>query len=240
MTIAYCEDEAAQAAWVEKLICGWAAENEKNCNVRLFPSAESFLFELNGAELVPYDLVMLDISMEGMDGFSLARQLRQKDKNVRIAFLTSDSSHVFEGYEIDAWRYLLKPLEKPQVFKMLQALCVELEQKESEYFLLDVSGENIKIALEELDYVEVNGHYTTLHGSRRDYTVKENFGELLMQLNGAAGNERFVKCHRSAAVNISRLVRIGRQNCILESGIELPVSRGMYQQLNEVFIRRNL
>lgn len=70
----------------EKLICGWAAENEKNCNVRLFPSAESFLFELNGAELVPYDLVMLDISMEGMDGFSSQGSSDRKTKMSGLRF----------------------------------------------------------------------------------------------------------------------------------------------------------
>ena len=61
---------------------------------RCISSAEQFLFELDGEELVPYDLLLLDISMIGMDGFTLAKQIRKTDMNIRIVFLTSDPSHV--------------------------------------------------------------------------------------------------------------------------------------------------
>lgn len=240
MRIAYCEDERAQAALTCDMIREWAKKSGNACQLEQFSSAEGFLFAVNGAQTVPYDLVLLDISMAGMDGFSLAKQIREKDRQVRIAFLTADPSHVFEGYEIEAWRYILKPLNEHKVAGMMEALQTALGENEGPYILLEISGENVKLFLDDVLYVEVNGHYTTIIGTSQKFTVKENFKDILERLNQAVRPERFVKCHRSAAVNISRVQKIGKQSCVLTGDIELPVSRGMYQSLNQAFIRENL
>ena len=230
MRIAYCEDERAQAVLTEDMIKSWAKERGQKCIVDVFSSAEQFLFELDGEELVPYDLLLLDISMIGMDGFTLAKQIRKTDMNIRIVFLTSDPSHVFDGYEIEAWRYMMKPV-------------TELADREEPYVLLEVAGENIKVEQGQILYVAVDGHYTTVYCKDRQLTVKESFGEVLNHLNRDTkdrGIPPFVKCHRSTAVNLSKVSRIGRQSCVLTGEIEVPVSRGMYQQLNQAFIQENL
>lgn len=241
--IAYCEDERAQAVLTEDMIKSWAKERGQKCIVDVFSSAEQFLFELDGEELVPYDLLLLDISMIGMDGFTLAKQIRKTDMNIRIVFLTSDPSHVFDGYEIEAWRYMMKPVREQKLHEMLDILVTELADREEPYVLLEVAGENIKVEQGQILYVAVDGHYTTVYCKDRQLTVKESFGEVLNHLNRDTKDgciPPFVKCHRSTAVNLSKVSRIGRQSCVLAGEIEVPVSRGMYQQLNQAFIQENL
>lgn len=145
MRIAYCEDERAQAVLTEEMIENWSEGRGQECSVDIFSSAEQFLFELGEETLVPYDLILLDISMAGMDGFTLARQIRKTDTNIRIVFLTSDPSHVFDGYEIEAWRYLMKPLSEAKLYEMLDTLVTELADREEPYVLLEVAGESIKV-----------------------------------------------------------------------------------------------
>lgn len=243
MRIAYCEDERAQAVLTEEMIENWSEGRGQECSVDIFSSAEQFLFELGEETLVPYDLIRLDISMAGMDGFTLARQIRKTDTNIRIVFLTSDPSHVFDGYEIEAWRYLMKPLSEAKLYEMLDTLVTELADREEPYVLLEVAGESIKVEQRQILYVEVDGHYTTVHCEDRQLTIKESFSEVLNRLNGETKDGEippFVKCHRSAAVNLSKVRRIGRQSCVLAGDLEVSVSRGMYQQLNQAFIRGNL
>lgn len=240
--IAYCEDERAQALLTEDMIKSWAKEHQQECIVDVFFSAEQFLFELGEEKLVPYDLILLDISMTGMDGFTLARKIRKNDTNIRIVFLTSDPSHVFDGYEIEAWRYMMKPLSAQKLYEMLDALTLELADREVPYVLLEVAGESVKVEQKEILYVAVDGHYTTVYCGDKQLTIKESFGEVLNCLNKDAKEGEvppFVKCHRSAAVNLSKVRRIGRQVCILEGEVEVSVSRGMYQQLNQAFIQKN-
>ena len=80
-------------------------------------------------------------------------------------------------------------------------------------------------------------------GSGREAAQIEHIGS---SVNAAleplpiASAPRFIRCHRSAAVNLEKIVRIGKQSCQLEGKVELPVSRGMYRELNQAFIRENL
>ena len=233
MRIAYCEDEQAQAELVNEYMDSWAKKRNISCTVELFSTAEEFLFVLDEVKALPYDLVLLDIAMGEMDGFTLAKELRKRDKKARIAFLTSDSSHVFEGYELEIWRYILKPLTIQRTAELLEALG-----EADPYILLEISGEMRKLYLRDLLYVEVNGHYTTLHGNEETITTKKNFSDMVEALNAAGG--KFLRCHRSVAVNLPKIQRIGRQSCVLTGNVELPVSRNMYQTLNEAFIRENL
>ncbi|EJX00520.1 protein containing LytTr DNA-binding region domain protein [gut metagenome] len=109
--------------------------------------------------------------------------------------------------------------------------------------LLEVAGEKIKVEQRKILYVAVDGHYTTVYCEEQSLTIKESFSEVLNRLNKDVREGEipfFVKCHRSAAVNLSKVLRIGRQSCVLSGEVEVPVSRGMYQQLNQAFIQKNL
>lgn len=60
-----------------------------------------------------YDLLLLDIQLPGMDGVSVARQVRQKDDKVLIAFITSMTAYAVQGYSVHAMDYILKPTVSP-------------------------------------------------------------------------------------------------------------------------------
>ena len=59
----------------------------------------------------PYDLVFLDIEMPAVDGITLAKKIRAKSENAFIVFLTSHIEYALEGYEVNALRYLTKPVD---------------------------------------------------------------------------------------------------------------------------------
>ena len=78
----------------------------------LFENPESF----------PFDLLLLDIELEKMNGIALAKKIREKDDSIMLAFLSNRKEYVFEGYEVQAIRYLLKPLQEEQFFPLLKQL----------------------------------------------------------------------------------------------------------------------
>ena len=83
MRIAYCEDEAAQAEHIRRMITEWAESRNTAAEVILFGSAEEFLFK---NEVYPYDMVLLDIAMKEMNGVELAHAISGKDKRIPISF----------------------------------------------------------------------------------------------------------------------------------------------------------
>ena len=110
MRIAYCEDEPAQRSRMEMLLRTFAERKRLPLTVEAFSDSAAFLFQYPGS--YPFDLIFLDIDLGGMDGMALARKIRETDSEVPILFLTNHKEYVFEGYEVQAFRYLLKPVSE--------------------------------------------------------------------------------------------------------------------------------
>ena len=117
MTICYCEDESAHAKAFAIKIDQWAKNKNMAVRTDLFECAEEYLFK---AEQNAYDVIFLDISMRGQNGMELARQIREKEKDVILVFVTSDASYVFAGYEVGAYRYLMKPVDEEKLWEILK------------------------------------------------------------------------------------------------------------------------
>ena len=79
---AICDDCAADAQFVSEILKAWADERGAEVNAEIYPSAESFLFAYD--ENKAYDMLLLDIEMNGMDGVSMARRVRAENKTVQI------------------------------------------------------------------------------------------------------------------------------------------------------------
>lgn len=91
MRVCFCDDEASTRSRFEQMAAAWAEQRGEKVEVQLYNSAEQLLFEVGqlGAQELAFDLILLDIQMGGMDGVTLARQLREQDKRVTLAFLTA-------------------------------------------------------------------------------------------------------------------------------------------------------
>ena len=107
---------------------------------------KELLFE--HSDSFPFDLLLLDIDMDGMDGMALAKEIRKKIKNFP-SFLTNRSEYVFEGYEVGALRYLLKPVEETKLFSLLDEISYALG-KEKRYLIENVGGETVKIPVDTI------------------------------------------------------------------------------------------
>ncbi|MDE7218376.1 MAG: LytTR family DNA-binding domain-containing protein, partial [Oscillospiraceae bacterium] len=228
--IAICDDEEALAALVEQLVRRWSGERGHPCLVRTFASGEELLFETAGS--YPFDLILLDIDLGGgnLSGLELARKIRETDAGVALAFLTNYPGHVFEGYEVSALRYLMKPVSEENLFPLLD-LVLERTGRASRYLVLEVDGEQRRVEEDCIFYLEARGHTVLLETASGPVTVKAALSTLSRRL----GTD-FVPTHRSFLVNLRHVERVGRAECLLEGGYSVPVSRGAWEKLNRAFI----
>ena len=235
MRLAYCDDEEIQLEYVQKLVETWAARTGEPVTYLAYKSAKELLFE--NEESYPFDLLILDIDMEGMNGMELARKIRKRDEKLPILFLTNRREYVFEGYEVQALRYLLKPLDEEKIFPLLDEPCTA-EKEEKEYLIFSVAGENRKIELRDILYVEANGHYLKIHTKQESCEIKKSLADMLGELSKTGrGKTDFVTMHRSFFVNLAHMERVMRTECILSDGSSVPISRNCYKAVNEAFIR---
>lgn len=236
MTICYCEDESAQAKVFSIKIDQWVKNKNIAVHTDLFESAEEYLFQ---AEQNTYDVIFLDISMRGQNGMELARKIREKEKDVVLVFVTSDASYVFDGYEVGAYRYLMKPVDEKKLWEILDYARMQREVEEENYILVKKDSQSVRVNLNDVLYMEAQKHYVNLYlEDQESINIKTVFTELLQEMQEKS--DTVLATHRSYAVNIEKVVRIGRTECVLADGSVIPVSRSFYKEVNEAFIRYHL
>ena len=229
MRLAYCDDEEIQLEYMQRLAEHWAKQAGVSLTYCAYKSAEELLFE--NAEGYPFDLLILDIDMPGMSGMVLARKIRAKDAKIPILFLTNREEYVFEGYEVQALRYMLKPMSEEKLFPLLNEVCTAAKE-EVQSLIVSADGEHCKIAVPDILCLEADGHYVRIHTVKRDYMVKRAFTELAGELT-----DGFAATHRSYLVHLLHVERVQRTECILSDGSSVPVSRNSYKAVNEAFIK---
>lgn len=231
MKLAFIDDEQAQSLILKDMILAWEQKPGQACEITVFESGEAFLFE--HPDNYPYDLLLLDIQMEGISGIELAKRIREKDEKIVLAFLTNCEEYVFAGYEVLAARYLMKLLEEEKIFELLDYAGART-RREKQYFICSVQGETVRVDIEEIVFAEAQKHYVRmLLKDGRELVIKYNFTDLIQELP----EDRYVLAHRSYLVNLDCVVRIMKTECFLNDGGSIPVSRSRYKALNEAFIR---
>lgn len=234
MRICCVEDEIAQGELLKKRILNWGEANNVQINIDLYKSANEYLFN---AGKYSYDLIFLDIRMDDINGMELAKRIREEDKGVLLVFVTSEREFVFEGYEVNAYRYILKPISDEKLADVLDYARKNAVRDEVS-IVLKIDNEIVRIMRSDIIYVEVKGHYVDIHASDEIITCKMSFEDVLAKING--NPELFIKTHRSYAVNIDKILKIGRTELTLTGKEIIPVSKSMYESVNRAFIKYNL
>lgn len=224
---AVCDDSAADRNYMESLVRRWAAERGHALRLSSFSSAEGFLFHY--AEEKDFDILLLDIEMEGMDGVSLAKRLREDNETVQIIFITGYSDYIAEGYEVAALHYLMKPIKEEKLFAVLDRAANKLRTREK-VLTLEAGGEMSRIPLYQIRYIDVHQNYATIHAAA-DITVKRTLGELESELD-----ERFFRVGRSAIVNLTCVARVAKTELLLSDGTSVPLPRGAADKVARAII----
>lgn len=226
--VAICDDEPAAASCIAEIVRQWAAGSGNPAEIRVFPSAEAFLFLY--AEDKYFDILLLDIEMSGMNGVELARRVRQENKEIQIIFITGYTDYISDGYEVEALHYLIKPVDAEKLIVVLDRAAEKLKKNERA-LLIEIRGELIRLPFYEISYLEVRQNYVTIH-AKEEYTVKKTLSELEKELDGG-----FFRAGRSYLVNLGFIRRISKTEVILKNGESFQLPRGMYEPLNRAMIR---
>ena len=110
MRIAVCDDEEEFRFQIRDMID--KIYNSMDVIVDIFSDGRKLLERFDA---MPYDVLFLDIEMPAMDGITLAKKLRERSENVFLVFLTGHVEYALEGYEVNALRYLTKPVKEDKL-----------------------------------------------------------------------------------------------------------------------------
>jgi len=224
-----CDDERAEIIYLSMLVRKWAKERDIDMCISDYESAESFLFTYEDNKAA--DILLLDIKMSGMDGVSLAKKIRGTNREIQIIFITGYMEYIADGYDVEALHYLLKPVTNEKLTATLDRAVEKLARNERVLFISH-AGENTRIPLYEIRYLEVLHNYVTIHADI-NYTVKKTLGELEKDLD-----DNFFRTGRSYIVNLRYIRKTAKTWIYLMDGTVIPLSRRLYEALNRAVIER--
>ena len=224
LKIAVCDDEERIRQYIKNIIF-----RELSVQADLYASGETLL----AAEL-SYDIYFLDICLgkEGtMNGMETARMLRGRTEAVLI-FITALEDYVYEAYDVEAFQYLLKPLDEEKLCMVLHKAAAKAEKKQAVLpLLIKVNGRSIKIPVADIYYGESGGRKIILHTKSGIFTYYEKM-ELLEQKLG----DGFFRSHRGFLVSLKEVAGYDRTSITLKCGDTVFLAKQKYSDFVEAYM----
>ncbi|MDB5134747.1 MAG: response regulator transcription factor [Mucilaginibacter sp.] len=171
------------------------------------------------------DLIFLDIQMPELNGIELARVLDKGADKPRIIFTTAYNQFALEGYKVDALDYLLKPFNYEEFLRAAQkalnyaelinkpaatAIAAESEYTDDNYLFLKVEYQLVRIALDDILYIEGLKDYVKVHlkGVEKAVLSLTSLKALEEKLPG----KRFMRVHRSFIVSLDKITSMTKNS----------------------------
>ncbi len=183
----------------------------------------------NGQELLQasesFDIVFLDIMMCGLDGIKTAQIFREKASDKILIFVSSSREYVFDAYDVEAFQYLLKPVNDKKLKNVLQKATLKIENHSQEFIIVSKERQKKKLFLDDIYYFEIKGRIIDVHGTEGIFSYYGQIGELEEKLM----DKGFFRCHKSYLINLKCVDGYNRQEAMLENGENIVIAKRRYE-----------
>lgn len=239
LKIAICDDEEPIREYLKQL-----TQRLVNADIAVFANGEELL-----SDKTAYDIILLDISFNNnntgmlrnndganvlnnnaetgmLNGMETAGKIRQKSDAI-IIFVTAFKEYVFEGYDVGAFNYLLKPIDELKFKEVIDKAVSQINRKKNnESLLIKVGGDYINVSVNNIIYAENEARKIILHTKNmKEKTYR--FYEKMEVLERKLGNN-FFRTHRGFLVNLQEIVRYDNTSIELKNGDTVFLSKQKY------------
>ncbi len=226
--IVICDDEKHMSDHIRAMTSDFFRKKNREIQLRTFTSGEELL-NYDGQ----IDILFLDIQMKGMDGMETARKLRADKFRGFLIFITVLKEMVFQSFEVQAYDYLVKPVEEKQFEKTMVRLFASMQNAVEDSLLVQKGYEGRIILKKEIVFCEVMDRKIYLNlasGEVVDYYDRiENLETKL--------DSHFFRCHRSYLINLKHLKGYKNGTAYMDNGKEVPVSRLRSREFSGVVLQ---
>lgn len=223
--IGIIENEKEHIDSLRKALLQWEHKYSTNLNISVLKTDLDLLSQTP----LNYHLIFLDIQLDTVTGIEIAQILRKEGFHGEIVFLTAYREYVFEGYNVRALNYYLKPVSYDDVESCLNYIRDKLW--DSSYIYRHQST-IINILYQDILFFSSCNQYIEIHTSNKTYKQATSLKTLITYLPA-----QFIRCHRTAIVNIYHVEKLEKKDIYLSDGTILPISNTYLTEIREVFLR---
>lgn len=224
MRVAIVDDLSMDSAVLSDLL---TARLPSSVFVDVYDSGERFLDSTS-----KYDLIFLDIVMEGLDGIETARRLRKRDMGCLIVFLTGSSEYAWDAFPVHPFDYLLKPVDEKRLEQVLCEAKRALERRER-MLALKVGRQTETVGISAIGHVCARDHYVCVALTQgRELKCYMKFSEIQALLRD---EPRFLACNRGVLINMDEVRSFDGECFVMNDGQRFAVRLSERAQIGERF-----
>ena len=225
--VAICDDEKSSAAQAAELLEKYRASHPKSeMAVDIFYTSFDLL---DAVEKEAYDIYLLDIYIDKMNGIEIAESIRKKDENGKIIYMTSSNAFYKDAFRIHAAHYLEKPILEDEFFDAMDRVCVN---ENTRFFTVRESGNINRIPLDDIEYVESEDHYKRIVTGNGSFLVRSTMQAIFDDIDC----DYFYMLGMNRIINLKKVLKISKEIITMEDGKTFSVPRGTYRTLSELVL----
>lgn len=223
--VAVCDDDASVRQLLQTYLNRYAKENRRSIQATLFSDGN----EIKEADLSATDLLIMDIQMPGLNGLDAARSIRRTNQTLPIIFFTSYVQYALEGYEVQAFRFLLKPLDYPQFSEVVGKALEQISQRQEAFLTIQSNDEMLRIPIGEIDYAETDRGRILIHHKGKVSACRST----MQRMEETLLPHHFFRCHKAYIIALSGVRTFGISDVIMSDGAVIPISKHRKKELKE-------
>lgn len=226
--IAICDDEPYMSDALRRMVSKFFRGKNIDIMISQFTGGEQLLHSQK-----EIDILFLDIQMGDMNGMETAKRLRRRKFKGFLIFITVLREMVFHAFEVQAFDYLVKPIDEIHFEKMLERLLSSMQDAGSASLLIQKGYESSIIPFEDIVFCEIMDRKVYVHlASSEIIDFYDRIDHLETKLD-----DSFFRCHRSFLINLKYLKSYKNGTAYMENGKEIPVSRLRSKEFSSVILR---
>lgn len=216
INIAIVNDELSSVTRIKEYLGKYEKESGKTFRIETFSDGDQIVHLYDNR----FDIIFMDVEMKFMDGISAAEEIRKVDSKVVIIFITNMVQFAIQGYSVQAFNYLLKPVSYFAFSHCLNKAMVLLDNRENKSIVLNIKGGTARIDVKEIYFVETQGHVTICHLVNGEYQLTSTMREV----EGALDKAHFFRISKCYLINLGYVDNF-QNNEVKIGKYTLPVSR---------------
>lgn len=233
MQIALCDDETTYHQVMKDFIIQYKQIRPGlSLTLSSFSSGNELLNHVD--EYGSFDLYILDVIMPEMNSIELGTALRNRKDAGIIVFLTTSPDFALDSYRVEAFNYLLKPIDATLFFQCLDKAIHMFSKKIQEVFSVKTPDSDRILPIADLRYAERTGkqvsYYLTDNSVIHSTTITGSFQNAI---NGLLSHKGMILVGSSFAVNLFHVTEVTKSDLILTGDIRVPVPRRMYKEIKQ-------
>ena len=224
--VAIADDELENIRHIENVLKEYSEERGVKFQISTYENS-SFL-QNDVKEGRGFDIFLLDVEMPECTGFDVARTIRQYYYESFIIFITSHDEYASDGYEVSAFRYILKDRIDEKLPMALDYIVPELERMMAHYYVIEQTMGSKLIRHSDIIKVEKkNQKYSIITTRAGEATVRSSLACILNELN----SDDFIFIHKGVIINLGHVNGIEDRIMTLSNGNKVEVSRSRIQEV---------